>query len=240
MGLLDEVMDAYGGTRRWEQINTIKIHQIVGGGLWALKGVDGILDDSTVEISLPNERAWHRPLPKEGLRSSFWPDHVEIETDEDKPHTIDSLKSPRESFRGHTLETPWSVLQLAYFAGYAMWTYLSEPYSLTLPGVDTEEIGDWNEDGQIWRRLRARYPANIATHSTEQVLYVDSNGLLRRRDYDVDIAGGSPAAHYMDDHREFSGIVMPQKRVVYGRNDNGRPVRDMVTVTVDVVDVTIS
>jgi hypothetical protein len=64
--------------------------------------------------------------------------------------------------------------------------------------------------------------------------------LLRRRDYDVDIAGGSPAAHYMDDHREFSGIVMPQKRVVYGRNDNGRPVRDMVTVTVDVVDVTIS
>jgi hypothetical protein len=39
------------------------------------------------------------------------------------------------------------ILQLAYFAGYAMWTYLSEPYSLTLPGVHTEELGKWNEDG---------------------------------------------------------------------------------------------
>jgi hypothetical protein len=33
--------------------------------------------------------------------------------------------------------------QLAYFAGYAMWTYLTEPASLILPGVVTEEIDPW-------------------------------------------------------------------------------------------------
>jgi hypothetical protein len=240
MSLLDEVIARYGGADRWQQIDTIKIHQIVGGALWTLKGVDGILNDSTVEIRLKEERAWHRPLPKPGLRSSFDPDRVAIETDEDNPQTVESLSLPRDSFAGHTLETPWSMLQLAYFAGYAMWTYLSEPYSLTLPGVHTEEVGEWNEDGQIWRRLAVRYPANIATHSAEQILYVDTDGLLRRRDYAVDISAGSPAAHYMDDHREFDGIVLPVKRVVYGRADDGRPIRDMVTVTIDIDDVTVS
>jgi len=234
------VIQAYGGVSRWQQISTIKIHQILGGGLWAIKGVDGILNKSVVEISLPEERAWHRPLPKAGLRSSFQPGRVQIETDDDDAQTVEVLTSPRESFRGHKLETPWSTLQLAYFAGYAMWTYLSEPFSLTLPGVQTDQIEDWNEDGEVWRRLRVRYPANIATHSTEQVVYVDSNGLLRRRDYDVDIADSSPAAHYMYDHREFDGIVMPLKRVVYVRDERGHPMRDMVTVTIDVTEVSIT
>ena len=165
---------------------------------------------------------------------------MQIETDDDDAQTVEVLTSPRESFRGHKLETPWSTLQLAYFAGYAMWTYLSEPFSLTLPGVQTDQIEDWNEDGEVWRRLRVRYPANIATHSTEQVVYVDSNGLLRRRDYDVDIADSSPAAHYMYDHREFDGIVMPLKRVVYVRDERGHPMRDMVTVTIDVTEVSIT
>jgi len=97
--------------------------------------------------------------------------------------------------------------------------------------VHTEEVGEWNEDGQIWRRLGVRYPANIATHSAEQILYVDTDGLLRRRDYVVDIAAGSAAAHYMDDHREFDGIVLPVKRVVYARTETGHPVRDMVHTT---------
>jgi hypothetical protein len=240
MRLLDEVMSAYGGASRWEQIDSIKIHQIVGGGLWPLKGVDGIINDSTVEIRLKEERVWHRPLPRPGLRSSFRPDRVEIETDEDSPHAVETLTSPRDSFTGHTIETPWSMLQLAYFAGYAMWTYLSEPYSLTLPGVSTEELGEWNENGQTWRRLGVRYPSNIATHSAEQVLYVDPDGLLRRRDYVVDIAAGSPAAHYMDDHREFDGIILPVRRIVYGRDENGHAVPDFVTVTIDIDDVKVS
>ncbi len=70
MSLLDEVIATYGGADRWQQVDTIKIHQIVGGTLWPLKGVDGIINDSTVEIRLKEERAWHRPLPKPGQWSS--------------------------------------------------------------------------------------------------------------------------------------------------------------------------
>lgn len=239
MKLLDEVLAAYGGVGRWQQIDTIAIHQHVGGVLWSLKQVDGILDESWVEIRVQEQRTWHRPLPEPGLRSAYTPDKVRIESDDEAHQQVQTLRDPRASFAGHTLTTPWSPLQLAYFAGYAMWTYLSEPYSLTMPGVHTEELGEWHEDGQTWRRLGVRYPDTIATHSAEQVLYVDSNSLLRRRDYQVDIAGGTPAAHYMDDHREFDGIMLPVKRVVHGRDGDGRKVPEPITVSIDIDDVLV-
>lgn len=239
MKLLDEVLAAYGGVDRWRQIETIAIHQHVGGVLWSLKNVDGILDDSSVEIRVQQQQAWHRPLPEPGMRSAYTPDRVGIESDDGAHREMQTLRDPRASFAGHTLTTPWSPLQLAYFAGYAMWTYLSEPYSLTFPGVHTEELGEWHEDGQTWRRLGVRYPDTIATHSADQVLYVDSDGLLRRRDYQVDIAGGTPAAHYMDGHRELDGIVLPVTRVVHGRDDDGRKVPEPITVSIDIDDVRV-
>ncbi|MUL66833.1 hypothetical protein BOO86_20330 [Mycobacterium sp. CBMA 234] len=239
MSLLDEVISAYGGRDRWEQIDTIKFHQLIGGALWKIKGVDGILDSSTVEIWPTAQRARHRSLTGSGFRSSYSPTEVAIETDEEPPTRLESLVFPRDSFAGHTLETPWSKLQLAYFAGYAMWTYLSEPYSFTLPGVRTEELGTWREDGQTWRRLGVRYPDSVGTHSADQTVYIDSDGLIRRRDYDVDIADGSPAAHYSDNHTEFDGIVLPVKRVVYVRDEDGQPMHDMVTVTIDIDDVSL-
>lgn len=240
MKLLDEVIAAHGGLDRWKEIDSIRIHQNLGGGLWKLKGVDGILDDSIVEILPKEQRAWHSPLPRPGFRSSYSPQQVLIETDEKSPQVVETLPSPRESFVGHTLETPWTPLQLAYFAGYAMWTYLSEPYSLTFPGVLTEQLGDWHEDGETWRRLAVRYPGDIATHSAEQTLYVDSDGLIRRRDYRVDISADSPAAHYSRNHLMVDGIVLPMNRIVYVRDDAGQPLRDMVTVTIDIDDVTVT
>jgi hypothetical protein len=56
--------------------------------------------------------------------------------------------TPRESFAGHGLDTPWDRPQLAYFAGYAMWTYLTAPFLFVRDGVSTEELPAWNENGE--------------------------------------------------------------------------------------------
>lgn len=81
----------------------------------------------------------------------------------------------------------------------------------------------WEEDGQNWRRLYVDYPADIATHSPQQVLYVDDDGLIRRRDYHVDIAGRSPAAHCVSEFQNIDGIIIPAKRMIYVRDDAGHP-----------------
>ncbi|WP_198938839.1 hypothetical protein [Mycobacterium sp. NS-7484] len=123
--------------------------------------------------------------------------------------------------------------------GAVVATYLAEPFNLTLPGVTVTEGPKWDEEGQIWRRLHVDYPPNIATHSPQQVLYVDDDGLIRRRDYQVDIAGGSPAAHYVSEFEDIDGIIVPAKRMIYVRDDAGRPIPDQLVVSIELTDIRV-
>ena len=75
--------------------------------------------------------------------------------------------------------------------------------SLRFPGVETEETQPWQENGEAWRRLKVTFSASIATHSAEQTFYFDQHGLLKRHDYDVDISGGTSAAHYVSELKEL-------------------------------------
>ena len=62
---------------------------------------------------------------------------------------------PRASFAGHVMNTPWHPLQRAYFNGYALWTYLTTPSLMAMPGFEVAEISPWQEGGEFWLGLRA-------------------------------------------------------------------------------------
>ncbi|OJH35206.1 hypothetical protein [Cystobacter ferrugineus] len=235
--LLARVLSAYGGAERWKKLNKISAHQRFGGVLWPLKQVGGIVDDARFTVAIQKQWTSITPFTGPDRRSVFTPTRVAIEST--SKGVLEELHDPRASFAGHTLETPWNPLQLAYFTGYAMWTYVTEPYSFTFPGVQTEELEPWNEQGEKWRRLKVTYPGSIATHNAEQTLYVDSDGLLRRRDYQVDIAGGVPSVQYMSGHREISGIVIPTTRMIYGRDAQNRAVPEPLVVSIELDDITV-
>jgi hypothetical protein len=46
--------------------------------------------------------------------------------------------------------------------------------------------------------------------------------------------------HYPSRYREFGGIMVPNRRRDYVRNPGGTPVRDPVSVPIDVAGVTFS
>ena len=209
----------------------VSVHGINGGVLWGAKGKAGVLDDVTIAVDLRSEKVSHWPFGSADRRSRFEPQRVALEDASGK--VVEELRQPRSSFQGHTLETPWSDLQLAYFVGCAMWTYLNTPFLLVRPGVESEELEPWQEAGETWRRLKVRFPPDIATHSTEQTLYFDQGGLLKRHDYDVEISGGTPAAHYVSDLREFSGIVFPTKRRIFPRQPDGHSAPEPLVVSID-------
>jgi hypothetical protein len=163
---------------------------------------------------------------------------VAIETNDGD--VVEERFNPRESFMGHVFDTPWDNLQLAYFAGYAMWTYLNTPFLFALPGVKTKEIQPWQENGEARRRLKVTFPASIATHSAEQTFYFDQQGLLKRHDYDVDILGGASAAHYVSDLKEFSGIKVPTKHTIFGRQPDGSAAPTPLVVSIDISEVEFS
>ena len=236
--LAKRIIDAHGGLERWRSFKTVTAHLVQGGALWGLKGKAGVLDDTNVTVDLRREHASHAPFGDAGRKSSFTPDLVELQNPQGD--TIEALPNPRASFAGHTLETPWSDLQLAYFAGIAMWTYLNMPFLLAEEGVESTAIGAWQEKGDTWQRLHVRFPAHIATHSTEQTLYVGDDGLLRRHDYDVEIAGDTPGAHYVSDYREVDGMLFPTKRRIYPRQPDGQSLAEPLVVSIDLDHIALA
>ena len=229
---------AHGGLERWNRFTMLSAHLIQGGVFWAVKGKAGVLDDVTVTIDLRNEKVSHWPFGSPDRRSRFEPQRVALENATGK--VLEELPQPRSSFQGHTFETQWNDLQLAYFVGCAMWTYLNTPFLLARPGVESEELESWQEAGETWRRLQVHFPVDIATHSTEQTLYFDQKGVLRRHDYHVEISGGIGAVHYVSDIKEVSGIVFPTKHRIFGLQPDGHAAPEPLVVSIDVDHIVLS
>jgi hypothetical protein len=224
-------IDAHGGLKRWRRFEWVSAHLRTGGVLWTQKHQQGVLDDVNVRVGLHTEWASHAPFIESNVRTSFEPHRVAIERADGQ--VIEERLHPRDSFAGHGMDTPWDRLQLAYFAGYAMWTYLTTPFLLAMDGVASEELSPRYEEGKTWRRLRITFPREIATHSTVQTLYIDPDGLVKRHDYNVEISGDNPAAHYVHDYQQASGILVPTKRRVLRRRQDGTSAPDPFLVTID-------
>jgi hypothetical protein len=231
-------ISAHGGLDRWRRFKTVSAHLVQGGVLWNVKEQDGVLDDVHLTVDLDREWASHRPFGQQNRHSSFQPDRVAIQTSDGQ--VVEERANPRESFRDHKFESPWDRLQLAYFAGYAMWTYMNTPFLFALPDVKTEELESWPESGETWRRLKVTFPERIATHSAQQTFYFDRQGLLKRHDYDVDIAGGTPAAHYVSASTDVSGIVVPTKHRIFPRQADGSSAPAPLVVSIDISDIEFS
>jgi hypothetical protein len=226
---------AQGGLGRWKKFDTVSADLAQGGVLWQVKGKAGVLDKTSVSVGLRTEWASHSPFGTSTRKTRFEPDRVAIESADGT--TLEELRYPRLSFAGHTLQTPWTDLQLAYFAGCAMWTYLNIPFVLAWPDVACEELSPWKEGAETWRRLEVHFPDNIATHSSKQTLYIDAAGFVRRHDYDVEIAGNTPAAHYMDAYVEVSGIKFPTVQRIFARQADGSVNRDPLVVSIDLSNI---
>ena len=229
--VLNAVLDAHGGLDTWRQFNRVQATIVTRGGLWAIKGQPQDPLPRRMTVALHHEWASLQPFGADDQRTAFTPDRVAIEKLDGR--VISERLNPRQSFDGHEFDTPWDPLQRAYFNGYALWTYLTAPFLLTLDGVTVREIGPVEDNGQTWVGLQARFPPEIATHSTIQEFYFGDDHLLRRHDYRVDVAGGSPAVHYLSDIVEADGIKLPSKRRAYHADAEGNAIADQLMVSID-------
>lgn len=219
--LLKTTIEAHGSLETWNRYNSVSARIICSGITWELKQQPGILDDVYVTSSTKKEFTSHYPFINKDWHTSFEPHRVAIEDNNNV--VIEELLEPRSSFTGHTTETPWTRLQLAYFAGYAMWTYFNAPFNFANAGYQVTELKPWEEKGEVYRCLQVTFPKEVATHGAVQTFYIDKRGLIYRHDYNVDILGGSGAVHYLSDYTEVQGIKVATKRRVYIRQEDNTP-----------------
>jgi hypothetical protein len=228
---LKDVLAAHGGLERWNCFNTVSATVVTGGDFWATKGLE--MDSFERRATAALHRQWSSvtPFGNPQWTMTFVPERVVIESNDNT--LIAERADPLAAFAGHELTTAWDPLHRAYFNGYALWTYMTTPFLLTMPGVEVTEVAPWKEGNETWRVLRAKFPAEWAKHSVEQDFYFGPDLLLRRHDYQVDISGGFKAAQYVYDMKAFDGIMFPTKRRAHPRLDDGQADREKVLVAID-------
>jgi hypothetical protein len=230
--LLDEVLDAHGGLERWRDASRVRA-RVRSGGLLVRTRIPGTrFADYVITAEIEAPRSDAEPFPRVGHRAVFDGGAVRIENDAGE--TISSREDPRHEFFGRPglrRNLRWDALDATYFAGYAMWNYLTTPYLLTRDGVEAREGEPWSQGGETWRRLEVTFPPGLDTHSQRQTFYFDDRALLRRHDYVAEVVGGwAHGAHYCADHVEAGGLVFPTRRWVrpIGPRDRSLPFPTMV------------
>jgi hypothetical protein len=237
MTVIDDATKAHGGLDRWLAATSLSAPLSIGGSLWADRGHDGVLADAAVFIDPHRQHVEFSGFGPQRLRTWFEPRLVTVRTEDGTE--ISRRRDPRASFPRDAL-TPWDNTQVAYFASYAIWNYLTLPFLLTTPGVEVTEVGPWPAADPSWRRLRADFgEAPIETHNRVQYYNFDSENLLVRHDYDADVLGGSPASNQASAYREFGGLCFPTCRQVTARNSDGAAGAGPILVSIDFDDITV-
>ena len=236
--LLDAIFNAHGGLERWRRYSKIEIDAVTTGGLFPLKGL--LTDTSTrrMTVWLREEHASVRPFGAPDQRTDFTPRRLAIEKLDGR--VVAEATFPRSIFIGHGLSTAWQPMHRAYFNGYAMWTYLTTPFLLQMEGVEVEEIEPWREGMETWHVLHAFFPGTLATHSPVQTFYFGEDLLLRRHDYNVDVAGGFAAAQLTSQYVVADGISLPTRRRAYAMGPDRQPIDELLMVAIDLSNPTFS
>jgi hypothetical protein len=233
--LLDLAVKAHGGLDRWNKVKAIKVAASITGAIWYVKGKPDVVKNVVLTAETRNERLTV-DFNGQNKIAVFEPNRIVIETATGT--FIEARDDPEKSFVGQQRETPWDDIQVTYFVGEALWTYLNTPFLYTHEGFVTKEIPSIEVDGETWRRLQVTFPDSVKSHTKEQISCFGPDGLLRRHDYTVDILGGATGLNYASDYRDVEGIIIPAKRRVYAYEGDYQLVKEPLLVAIDMGEIT--
>jgi hypothetical protein len=210
--LLEETIRAHGGRDRWRAVERIEFSLSSGGFAFlsrsqpsALKGLRASVRPHVRETTLGD-------FPRPGWRGTWTPDRVEIR--DAHGGLRGERREPRRHFVGLLNQVYWDKLDVLYFAGYALWNYLSFPFLLEEPGVDLTEIGASGASP----RLDAAFDAGFPTHSAKPSFLISPSRRLVRHDYTAEVIGRwATAAHFCLDSVEVEGLRFYTRRKVFPR-----------------------
>ncbi|MFE5144106.1 hypothetical protein ACFRDV_41925 [Streptomyces fagopyri] len=231
--LLTRVLEAQGGLDRWKSLSAVTARITYGGPFWEFKGHADFAGPEITEAHAQEE--YIRQVQELTGRTVVYDrkaDRVTVTAADGE--ILATLDNPRSSFDGFTPETPWSLGQIAYFRSYATWHYLLEPYLFTWAGAEVREIEPWTENEETWRVLGVTFPDSVDAHNKTQKYYFDDAYRLRRMDYQPDVNGRPPVAHYIRSEETFDGITVPTVRHIHSRNEDMTPDLSWIPITLEI------
>ena len=210
-----------------------------GGALFLMRTTRDAFRQTEVIVDLRSPRTEIRDFPRGGLTGFFEPNRTWIEDRDGR--VLAERNDPRASFRRVRKQLHWDHLDSVYFAGYAVWNYMTAPYLLCRSDVAIEECAPCADKGGTWRGLTASFPEGFPTHNPTQAFYFDRRGYLRRHDYHAKVIGPyAVASHYCGDHQTFGKGVFPSRRRVVPRTGTGKTLPFPTLVWIQVHEAELS
>jgi hypothetical protein len=185
--LLDTVLAAHGGWPAWQRVERIDLRLSSGGLAFAMRGQTGRLLERRVSVYPHQMRTVFHDHPGPGQVAEWRGSLVGIGLTGQAPSL--QRHDARNHFARWRARWSWDDLDLLYFAGYALWNYLSFPFLLCADGVQLRAFRAARHD---W--IEARFPPAFPTHSPRQYFQIGPDGRLLRHDYVAEVFGHWAAA----------------------------------------------
>jgi hypothetical protein len=228
--LAQETIAAHGGAEVWEGTEKLVVALRSGGQMMNWKGHRRTMDDVTFTVWTSGQRVTVEPFPTAGQRGIFDGGTVRIESESGE--TVAERADPRPQFRRLRRQFRWDDLDLLYFSGYAMWTYLSMPFVCLRRGYELRASAE--------RELEVTFPDGVHTHCAAQRFRLDERGLIAEHRYTAEPVGRwARSVHVCSEHRVFGGLAVPTMRRVYPRTLTGGRVPFPVLVRIDISAVSL-
>jgi hypothetical protein len=226
-GLARRLLDAYGGEARWREATAVEAHLTIGGLLfrWKRRG-EGRWPSVRVRVEAHEPKTRFDPIDHDGNVAVLEGHTVRLERPDGT--VVEERADARPKALGRKT-FGWDSIDIGYFFGYTMWNYLA------LPALLLREDIAWSESAED--TLEARFPPEIPTHSPLQRFHVElGSGRLHQHDYTAEPFGFfAKAAHMIEEHNTFDGLVAPSKRRVKPRaGDKGGPLPGPLLIWADV------
>jgi hypothetical protein len=162
-------IEAHGGLARWNRVSKVSAALKPNGLALKLRGQESFARSPTrVIIDTREQLTTFDPFLMPGQVGVFEPYRTAVWAT--TGGALDELKNPRDSFKP---DTSWTGPQLAYFAGYAIWTYLELSFSLLTDGVGVGQAEPWTEGGETWRAPKVNFPKSYVAQQSRVAIHCD-------------------------------------------------------------------
>lgn len=231
MSLRDEVFEAAGGVR-WTTLRHFTSHLMLDGSL--VEPLEGphSLKEIVAEGDLVSRSIRISGFSDAGGAWGFYPDFVTIQ------HDDGAFIGARREAAPRPFRNPKDEAELVYLCGLSIWSCMTAPLAMLGEDVRAEELGEWSERGETWRRLWVRAPEGALAYAREAVMYFGGDGLLRRTDFDIVCGDTIRLAAYSSAHQSFSGLTMPTLHRTVRRTTSGGALEKKPVLDIEIFDAT--
>lgn len=215
---------AYGGFEIWQNNTFIEAEVSVKGLAFTLKQ-RCFFERVNIEMKINTPNSSITPIGKDkNIIGILEGNNVRLE-DADR-NIVSERLNPRDYFPYGRRLLYWDDLDMAYFANYAFWNYL------TLPKLLMNETIEWTEKRE--GVLEAKFPETIPTHSRIQEFHFDTiTGLLLQHNYTADIISKyAKAAHVIVNHITIDELTFPSIRLVTPRTKRGGALKKPILIDI--------